>query len=1067
MAGVPLALITGPANAGKARLVLDAVRAELAREREPWLIVPTRADVDHYRRELAGDRAVLGVRVERFEGLLDEIVRRAGTGGEVLGEVAREQLLFGVADAREPGAARRAYAHALGELISELRERRVTPSRLKAAIERWERDEGARGARGGAGVNTSDEGAGLDTSDGGEGLDTSDGGAARADARARGRTRAGAPEGRPSCGSGADDDRDRARPLRHALRAAAEFGRYDALLRRTGLVDREQRAMEGLDELRRSPWLWGADAVLFYGFDDLTRLQLDTIETLSRIADVRVTVSLAYEPGRVAFASRAGSFHALEPLALEHTALDGRADHYAAPSRAPLGHLERSLFEPAGLRQSAGEAVRLIEGADEREELELVAEEVGELLDTGMAPEDIALVLRSPELAGDLLEEVFAGAGIPIAFERARRFADTATGASLIAALRAAGAPGDVEDGGDARGGDADDVLAWLRTPGLLERPELADRLELRARRTGARTAARTRALWEEENWPLDTLARLADARSPRTLLSRALEVLERAFSASRTRSARVLDDDELAEARAFAAGRRALEELAQLARVQPRLAPRDANGLAEALARLTIRVGEGAGDGSVAVLSPLSLRARRVRAVFLCCLQAGVFPAAERPRPVLGVEERRRLAEHSSLRLADHADALGDERYLFYAAVSRPEVALALSWHRARESGETRARSPFVDDVCDLFDAELREGRIRRATRPRRAARPRARSEDSAAESATRLPRAGATAVTGDQLLGDTDTHVWSASSLALWMSCPVRWLVERVLRTEELEPQREPLARGLVAHAALKETLEALEKETGSARVTRASLAVAHKHLAEALDTQAEQTPLSAAPERRAALRRRLAADLERYLAHAAASAATSDGDAGEAGDESTGDRADGGARGALEPRYLELEFGLAEDSHPPLDLGGGVRLRGRIDRVDVDGAGAAVVLDYKASSGTPAAKWVQERAVQVPLYMRAVRELLDLDVVGGFYQPLSGDLRARGALARDGGVALATVGSDLRDREELNELVDACVAAVVEAAGEAARGELEPRPQTCSPRGCSYPGICRCER
>ncbi len=37
----------------------------------------------------------------------------------------------------------------------------------------------------------------------------------------------------------------------------------------------------------RAPSLWGRTPVLFYGFDDLTRLQLDTIETLGRVLDAR------------------------------------------------------------------------------------------------------------------------------------------------------------------------------------------------------------------------------------------------------------------------------------------------------------------------------------------------------------------------------------------------------------------------------------------------------------------------------------------------------------------------------------------------------------------------------------------------------------------------------------------------------------------------------------------------------------------------------------------------------------------------------------------------------------
>ena len=77
---MPLTLVTGPANAAKARVVLDAYRAAL--DREPLLVVPTFADVEHYRRELAAGGAVFGRSVMRFGWLRREIgapgARRAG-----------------------------------------------------------------------------------------------------------------------------------------------------------------------------------------------------------------------------------------------------------------------------------------------------------------------------------------------------------------------------------------------------------------------------------------------------------------------------------------------------------------------------------------------------------------------------------------------------------------------------------------------------------------------------------------------------------------------------------------------------------------------------------------------------------------------------------------------------------------------------------------------------------------------------------------------------------------------------------------------------------------------------
>src|SRR3954449_13637617 len=87
MVRVPLKLVTGPANSAKAAVVLDGVRAAL--DRDPLLVVPTAADAERYRRELAEDGAVFGPRVLRFAGLIDEAARRAGLAARPPGGTAR------------------------------------------------------------------------------------------------------------------------------------------------------------------------------------------------------------------------------------------------------------------------------------------------------------------------------------------------------------------------------------------------------------------------------------------------------------------------------------------------------------------------------------------------------------------------------------------------------------------------------------------------------------------------------------------------------------------------------------------------------------------------------------------------------------------------------------------------------------------------------------------------------------------------------------------------------------------------------------------------------------------
>jgi ATP-dependent helicase/DNAse subunit B len=994
-----ITLITGPANAGKAELVMDALRSHLARGEEPILVVPTRADAEHYLRELAGDRAAIGVRVERFAGLIGEAVLRAGIAEPVIGGLARERLLLALSAGEDPQRARgaqRGFVRALSDLFAELQFRRIAPGRLSRAIEGWRAADG--------------------------------------------------PDAAPA-------------------ELERIYAGYRDALRRSGRLDAEQRAVLALDALREQPALWGRTPVLLYGFDDLTTLQLDAVETLGSVVDAPVTLSLPYEPGRAAFGGRATTFQALAPLLGErgeHRALKARGDHYAPHARRALSHLERSLFEPGAARLDAGSAVRLLEGGGERAELELVAGEIASLLGSGMAAEDIAVLVRGAGTSTELLEEILSAAGVPYALQRRRPIGDASIGAALLGLLRCV-PDGDGAETGEP--GELGDLLAWLRAPGLLERPALADRLELRARRAGARSAAQGRALWEERHWSLETIDRLheAQARGPLALIERASRELYWLFCAPRRSQAAVLGAEELDEGAALAAGRRAFAELRELARTMPELAPSGARELAAALEQVSFLSGEGPGPGAVAVLDPLALRARRVRALFVCGLQEGAFPARSRPQPLLSEEERRRLAEVSGLRLGERvdgsqADQLASERYLLYAAVSRPQELLVLSWHASDDEGKATPRSLFVDDVCDLFEEGLLE---QRACRALGAVEERGEQTVgvgqapvavSGSESGAGGTRRSDEPLRDELLLAELGARPWSASAMERRIACPVAWFVDRLLRPDEFEPQPEPLARGALAHAVLKDTLEGLREQTGSARLRPATLALARDLLESSLQALEGEHLLSVAPERRAAARRRLRADLERYLAEAAE------------------------ADSPLEPAELELGFGFDGSDErgeasalPALELGGGFKLRGRIDRIDVGSRGEAVVYDYKGKDAPAAARWIKDGKLQVALYMRAAEQLLGLDVIGGLYQPLSGsDMRARGVLDGESGVELDCVSTDVRDRAELAELLADALAKAREVAGQAASGELQARPQTCAWRGgCQYPTICRCER
>jgi hypothetical protein len=1051
-AAVPISLVTGPAGADLQGVLMEALRAHLARGCRPLLVVPTEADRLRHRRELVGQGGAEGVggsggaevaggakgeecadgvggaggaEVERFEGLFARVIARAGRRETALGALARERALASIAsrvlgeEHVGPG-----LAGALAALTAELQARRVTPARLRHA---------AREAR-----------------------------------------------------------------LSSLQPVCAIYGAYQAALSAGKWADRELRVTHALDELRRNPARWRGTPVLVHGFDDLTELELDAIETLGAVVDAPVTVSLPYEPGRAAFAGRAEAFHRLLSLAGDHTELPPRGERCAPASRAALHHLERWLFEqrpphePADGAGRLGEegpprvradgAVRLLEGASPRAELELVAGEVRALLDEGVSAQEIAVVHRSPERVAWLMGEVLDDFDIPHEVPPGGRFAHTALGRALLGIARCALA---------ARP-QLGDLTAWLRAPGVLERVELADELEAIALRRGATDAAQARRLWKGQPAPLERIDRLRAAaiRGPGALLDALQAELERLAGGP----ARELP----AELDAAHAAATALQELRELARGAPRLFPEPA-GLIGVLEGLAV-AGEHApaagveqapaagagqrsaggdrhsfGGGGVVVSDPFSLGASRVRALFVCGMQEGVFPAPARIDPLLSREERRALAHASGLLLAPERDALADERYLLYALCSRPEQLLVLSWHAADEDGVPVAPSLFLDDVCDLFVEPLREQARRRhagavswpgpgAPAGAMAARESAAERSLGAREWPAEPAPGARgqpdgreqqsvreqpiAPLGDErvLAELRERTLWSASSLESWAACPVRWFVERLLHARGLETDAEPIARGTLAHAALRDALERLREQTGSARLTPASVGKAKQLLNEALDEQCERLALSSAPERVPGAKRRLRADLERYLEHAAH---------GES---------------PLEPTYFELEFGFSEDADclPPLELGEGVKVRGRIDRIDVGEGGEAVVYDYKGRSAPPAARWASDGALQVALYMRAVRDLLGHAPIGGFYQPLAGrDIRPRGLFDADGDASLECVRTDRREHAEVQELLDACRDSALTAAAQARAGALEPRPGSCSYEGgCTYPTICRCE-
>lgn len=973
-----LKLVIGPANAAKAGTALGAFRARL--RRDPWLVVPTAADVAHYERELAQDGPRRGGRVGTFSGFVREIAQRAGYAARVVAPLQRERLVAEAIasaplDALTPIAGTRGFLHAAGAFTAEMERSLLTPQRLTAAVRAL----------------------------------------------------------------------PQAPPTLHEV--AAIYDRYARGLERMGRVDAELFAWRALDALRALPRAWGDTPVVFYGFDDFTTLERDAIETLARVVGAEVTVSLTYEPGRVAFAGRATTVEELRQFATEVEELPALADWYDEASRTSLHALERGIFEPeAGGDTDPGDAIRLLVAGGERAEVELVAATVLELLQDGVPGEQIAVVLRTPARSASLVEQVFGAYGIPHALDWHVPLAHTALGRGLLALARCALLPGSARPR---------DLLAYLRTPGRLERLELADRLELTVRRRALLTLEEARRAWEEARggWPLRELDRLrgAAADGPAALLAALAREARTLFVAPHRGRAHVLDPAEEADARALAALLRALDELGELVGAAPRRAAEllEPEALVAALGELEVALGAPPRDGAVLVADPLAIRARRFDTVIVCGLQEGEFPRPAHPEPFLSDDVRRELNAVAGLRLPLREDALADERYLFYATASRPRRRLILSCRDADEDGNPALPSFFVDDVRALL-RELPETHrpLSAVTWPLHdapTAAERARAEALAAPRELPHPIASLTAAATALL---RQREVLSAGALERYARCPVRWFVESELQPERFEPDPEAMARGSCIHAVLERTLARVDWP-----IPVAELGPVEAIVREVVAEEAPKFTLGRGAAAQAAAAHEIAADVLRLLAHEAQ------------------------AGGAFKPAELELRFGMGDEGAlPALELrpadGGGeeepLRLRGVIDRVDLDGGGRALVRDYKSGrrqASWPVAKWESEDQLQVALYMVAVRELMGRVPVGGVYQPLRGeDLRARGVVREDVNAGELVFDTDRRSQEELERELAAASERACQLAVQLRAGRLKPAPETCGMGGCAYPGICR---
>jgi ATP-dependent helicase/DNAse subunit B len=849
-----------------------------------------------------------------------------------------------------------------------------------------------------------------------------------------------------------------------------------------GLPDRHQMATVVTAAIRADAdgRRWGDRPVFLYGFDDLTREQLELIAALSEVTEV--TVAVTYED-RLALRARATLLADLKDLVPAERLGSERyleTDPETTPNSV-LHHLERGFLEAGTERVEPGDGLLLMRSAGERAEAELVGSEIAKLLAGGTPPDQIAIVLRSPGRSGRLWAETLGRLGIPVAVEASMPLDATAVGRGVTSLARLVSP--------DAA---AEDLVTFLRVPGRAPSGQV-DRLERIIRRRGIGSAAEAESVWNEQERTreLFELKDMREAGSGAALLRATARLARMIAEYPIEREAEVPGPDRALELRAAAAAERALLDVAD---VNPDdLGPAE---LVEILGTVSVRQHQGTAGGRVRLLSPYRLRARRVRHLFVCSLQDGEFPRRNPTSPLIPEDRRGELG------LPRRSEPEDEERYLFAICLSRPERGLALSWRETDDEGHPASRSPFVDEVRDLLEPEqpgdpdepdplmetigrqrgpgdvvMAPGSASTSAELARALAARGREHWRDALDAVELPEQAKQELTrrleaatevnaprrirprdlqSEAVLGQLrEISAFGGTTLEEYALCSYRWLIGHELRPQRLDPADEPLVLGGLAHRALESLYK--ERPEGTPRPTAKTLAAWRQRARQLVEQYAEESDLPVSNPVAMAQIRRVEGLISAFLADEAASERVLLPDAD----------------------LIEAHFGDQEGaSRPALEIDG-FKLHGSIDRVDVaelPSGRVGLVNDYKLSREvTKGTDLEDEGKLQLQLYALALRKLWGIEPVGGVYIPLRGTddrlRRPRGFLNKDETEALGgveVIGDDGLDAEEFEATLDRAAERATEIAGQITRGRVrrDPIGGEC-PVFCRWQTICRKER
>ncbi|MBA4369959.1 MAG: hypothetical protein C0418_00055 [Coriobacteriaceae bacterium] len=778
--------------------------------------------------------------------------------------------------------------------------------------------------------------------------------------------------------------------------------------------------------------------VAVHRFTDLTVGQEAALGSLSA-AGADILVTFTWEEGfppTEAVSALVGRLAALG----EHVRMTAVTDH--TPSEE-LRRIEAGLFAGPEPAPPGGDVVFSSAEGDEAEADRIAAEVLRFRIEHGIPAERIAVVYRRPEAHVPVLRHALAEAGIEADYDVVIPFAATPLGRAFSSLV------------GFCASGGREEVLGFLRSAYSGASPAQVVAIERRWRERGVTRGTGLEpglsALTGPAGKALER-ARSAGARTGPADAARAWSgILNGMLVAAYGR-----DGCPVSEADPDVAAHRAvMTALADLVALEDIAI--SAAELCAVLTDLEVATGEAERSGRVQVMGVERVRGRRFEAVIVAGLVSGEFPALR--------EDALGSADVAALFGSVGSDpptwgGAPAERALFYDAITQARSHLVVSRQTADSSGSPLGPSVFWEELRDFYRpvgleaedeaplvcdrasgmAEVALGEhasnsLRRGLRTVAMAVCSADAGVEVTEARVAVAHARSRSRTGvltepTNLRELAERTCFAAGELERYAGCPYRWFVSRCLHMESVDFEVDGLVYGRVAHAALKEIYRPL---CGTGRRPEADPAAVDAAMRVAL--REGEVPEHLADEVGMTVRARV-------LRHLRAEAGTLEGFA---------------------PAHVEWSFGPYKSAAPEVDLGD-FAMSGRIDRIDVDGHGNALVIDYKYGGVSTPAEYDSEPVLQVPLYVAAVRRLLGLRVVGGLYAGLgtTSGAKFRGPYL-DGAVHGGVSRSDAVDEPAFDAVVDRAVQAAAAAVASIRSGRIGRAAAAGRCRYCPAQGMC----